>query len=70
MRSRGTSARRQPSLAAVDSIHWKRVRNLPIGFFQRDFGVGAKEAGDVHGGEEEIADFFFKVCTYSYDGGR
>ena len=32
-----------------------------IGFFQRDFGVGAQEAGDVYRGEEEIADFFFEV---------
>jgi hypothetical protein len=45
-------------------------KEFAIGFFQRDFGVGAKEAGDVHGGEEQIADFFLEVRTYSCDGGR
>ena len=39
----------------------KSAKEFAVGVLQGDFRVGADEARDIYGGEEQVADFFFEM---------
>ena len=63
MCSRGASASGVPSRSAAASIHWKRRLRLALAFFEAHFGIDLEKAGEIHGGEKQVAHFIFHASV-------